>query len=126
MADARLTQTGHDVRILLSDDGEGWLANAPCALAGSVVGEASAEVGEPFTKVEFDSPIRLQEGSGLPFFGWRTCVYVGAWVQPHLVGDAISDRTPVSVRMWLVSQESSWGEPPAESPGFRARCTVLA
>jgi len=117
---------GLDVRILLSDDGEGWPQTAPCVLAGSVVGEACADSGEPFTRMEFDAPIRLREGSGLLFFGWRTTVYVGAWVKPRRAGDAIGERTPVLVHVWLVDQESSTGEPPAESPSLWARCTVLA
>jgi len=114
------------MRVLLSDEGEGWRTDAPRDLPGRVVGQAAIVPGDTYLKVQFDSPLELQGRYGPLAAGWRVTVYVGAWVKPHLMAQAIGPSEPISVYMWLVDQQAGWGDPPETLPDLWARCAVLA
>jgi len=104
------------LRLMLSDEGEGWPDGAPDVFGGTVVGEAPDVISGRFLKVEFDEPVRLP-GSDL---------VSGAWIKEHFVGDAVGAGRAVSVYVWLVVKSVGWGATPQSSPDLWARCQVTA
>ena len=112
------------MRLLLSDEGEGWPSDAPSALAGDVIGTSPDKSDELLFMLRFDEPLERQLRSASS--GWSVTTYVGAWVKRHLDGLPVSGQAPVPVYVWLVSQGSGWGDAPDGLPDLWARCEVLA
>jgi len=113
------------VRVLLSDEGEGWRSDAPSVVPGQVIGEAVSASGQTIRRVQFDAPIGLQASPRSLFSRWKRAAQVGAWVMPRVHGQEFSARAPISVHVWFVAEETGWGEAPSEQPALKARCTVL-
>lgn len=115
------------MRLQLEDQGDGWFPEyAGRPLQGRVIERVPSPTGEPFLKLEFDTPIELQERGGNMPSGLQVMNYSGAWVISRWLDCPIGAKEKVSAFLWLIECGKEAQEPPpVEKVRLHATCRVL-